>query len=410
MRTQPVVLAVTVLMGIVILAAGVAVFVTMNPGSPGGPAAWQERQQAQQQARMILEQMRAPRDVVVWNDVEPAPFMMENVAEAAIPIADVQGQRGAVAPAADCKLTGPFTHDNLSVFLIHGPETLKGKTFLTLPEALEQKLAVVHETHGSVLAVENRSRLPLFIQSGDIVKGGQQDRVLPYDEVVPPDSGRVPLAAFCVERGRSGPRGQEPLAYFQSANEVLPGRQLKLASLLKRSQFDIQANIWTGVSQAQASLARNVGGPVQGEQSPTSLQLTLENSRVQNAIQGYVDKLTPAVGEKNDVIGCVFVVNGQVQTAEVYASASLFQRLWPRLLRAGAVDALSERNGQATPTTPTAEEVQAFLNEADRGTASRQTTSNRVQVVRQETNRLVRFDTCDRGQQNLVVHRTVLAK
>src|SRR5437868_5974041 len=44
------------------------------------------------------------------------------------------------------KVSGPFTHDNLAVFLLHGPDVLPGRTFLTLQEALEQKKAVVHET------------------------------------------------------------------------------------------------------------------------------------------------------------------------------------------------------------------------------------------------------------------------
>jgi hypothetical protein len=105
---------------------------------------------------------------------------------------------------ADYRLSGPYTHDNLSVYLVHGPETLPGASFLTLQEALGQKKAVVHET-GSVnqLAVENLSEgEEVFVQSGDIVKGGKQDRTLPYDAVIAAGSGRVPIDSFCVEQGR----------------------------------------------------------------------------------------------------------------------------------------------------------------------------------------------------------------
>src|SRR5262245_50308170 len=91
------------------------------------------------------------------------------------------------APGADWTVSEPFTHQNLAVYLIRGKDVIPGKKFLTLQEALEQKKAIVHET-GNVnqLAVENVSAdFEVFIQAGDIVKGGQQDRVLAYDLVVP---------------------------------------------------------------------------------------------------------------------------------------------------------------------------------------------------------------------------------
>src|SRR5437773_5252399 len=114
------------------------------------------------------------------------------------------------AAAADHRLSGPYTHDNLSIFLIHGANQPSAKTFLTLQEALDQKKVVVYET-GNVnqLAIENFSGEDVYVQSGDIVKGGQQDRVFPDDFVLPKTSGRVPISSFCVEQGRWTRRGTE---------------------------------------------------------------------------------------------------------------------------------------------------------------------------------------------------------
>ncbi len=56
----------------------------------------------------------------------------------------------------DCHIvSGPFTHANLTIFLLHGPDMHPG-AFITLQEALEKKFAVVNET-GEVnqLTVEN---------------------------------------------------------------------------------------------------------------------------------------------------------------------------------------------------------------------------------------------------------------
>src|SRR5260370_21194600 len=104
--------------------------------------------------------------------------------------------RGAVAETRDLKVSGPHTHDNLSLFLIHGPDTMKARQVVTLHEALNRGQAVVHDTRTNTLSVENRSGSDLYIQSGDILKGGTQDRTIPYDLLVPANSARVPLPPF----------------------------------------------------------------------------------------------------------------------------------------------------------------------------------------------------------------------
>ena len=38
----------------------------------------------------------------------------------------------AIAPAADFRISGPYTHDNLSIFLLHGPASNAGRKLLTL--------------------------------------------------------------------------------------------------------------------------------------------------------------------------------------------------------------------------------------------------------------------------------------
>src|SRR6266851_5488557 len=97
----------------------------------------------------------------------------------------------------DLIVSGPYSHENLTVFLFHGPDAAQSRNVLTLQEAIEQKLVVVHET-GSVneLAVENQSLdSEVFLQSGDIVKGGRQDRLIASDLMLPPKSGVVPVGS-----------------------------------------------------------------------------------------------------------------------------------------------------------------------------------------------------------------------
>ena len=314
-------------------------------------------------------------------------------------IANVRGNAVAVK---DYTLSEPITHGNLTIFLVHGPDTLKDSKIVTLQEAIAQGTAVVRDQGN--LFVDNRGNAPLFIQAGDIVKGGNQDRTLPYDMLIPAQTNNVPLAALCVEQGRSFPRGNETSSSFHTSNEQLPTRSLKLAAYGKNQQA-----VWNNVRTTQDTLTRNLGSKVNGAQSQTSLQLTLEHPQVQNAVQGYVTNLAPVTAGKDDVIGYVAAVNGKVQSADIYASSSLFTKLWPKLIRASAVDALSEKQGNAAFEAPSAESVQAFLSNAEQGQASK-IQGIRGTVLRQETAQTLLHDTCVPSQNNLVLHRSFLVK
>jgi hypothetical protein len=137
-----------------------------------------------------------------------------------------------VVQVRDYHVSGPYTHENLSIFLLHGgQDRLKGKTLLTLQEALAQGQVIVHET-GRVneLVIENVSPdVEVFVQSGDIVKGGQQDRIIACDFIVPPRSGKMPVTSFCVEAQRWTQRGKESVRKFSCSTCQLPSRGLRLA-------------------------------------------------------------------------------------------------------------------------------------------------------------------------------------
>src|SRR6185312_2171094 len=122
------------------------------------------------------------------------------------------------------RVSGPLTHENLSIYFLHG-KSAEGAVPLTLEEAMLKGAVRVDET-GSVnqLSIENLGGQEVFIQAGDIVKGGKQDRVLSVSLVLPPHSGVVPITAFCVEHGRWSKRGYEDAQAFNSAAASLPSR------------------------------------------------------------------------------------------------------------------------------------------------------------------------------------------
>src|SRR5690349_12838873 len=156
---------------------------------------------------------------------------------------------------AGYRISGPYTHNNLTVFLVHGKDLLPGKNFLTLQEALAQKKVRVYETKDvNELAIRNFSNQDVYVQAGDIVRGGDQDRMISIDFIVPPRSGRMPIAAFCVESGRWSKRGDEQNAEFSSSVNMMATKDLKLAAKRERSQ----EAVWKNVKAAQEKLAVKV--------------------------------------------------------------------------------------------------------------------------------------------------------
>src|SRR3954453_6998379 len=133
------------------------------------------------------------------------------------------------ARADDTRVSGPVVHENLAIYLVHG-QSAAGPVPLTLEEALAKGAVRVHET-GNVneLQIENLGGGEVFVQSGDIVKGGQQDRVLTVSLLLPPQSGRIPIASFCVEQGRWTARGKEDVKTFATASAAIPSREAKIA-------------------------------------------------------------------------------------------------------------------------------------------------------------------------------------
>lgn len=390
-------------------------------------------------------------------------------------------------PSASYRLSGPFTHKNLSVFLVHGANQTglaNGKTYLTLQEAMRQKKVVVRET-GDVneLTIQNRSTEEVFVQAGDIVKGGQQDRVLALDLILPPKSGRIPIDAFCVEHSRWSQRGQEAVTAFSASDKMLATKGLKLAARNSQSQSEV----WANVSVAQAKLAKNYvatkgvpggvpGGVAMGaggggsvgrhalnfdegqaappaspeppvlraarsqnairvspgvlhtpnagltlaeqqgltavtsQASPTSLQLTLENKNVKESSADYVKQLASLIAGKRDVIGYVFAINGQLNSADVYSSNALFIKLWPKLLEASAVEAFAEFEESAQFEPVTTGLAQTFLRAAESGKAEVKTLQPRTRMIKHETEKHVLFEARDRARNDAWVHRNYLAK
>lgn len=321
------------------------------------------------------------------------------------------------------RISGPHTHENLSVYFIHGTSA-DGPVPLTLQEALDKGSVRVLET-GEVneLKVENVGEEEIFIQSGDIVKGGKQDRVLHLSFVLPPKSGAVPIAAFCVEAGRWAARGGESVAAFSSAAHAMPTRAAKLAmrapsavaglsalgaSGSSEATYTRQKKVWDSVAAAQYSLSQNLNASVASETSATSMQLTLENEKLKKARDDYSSVLEGPAGKDADIIGYVIAVNGSVASADVYPSNGLFRKMWPKQLAAGVTEAIGSKGQKEAAAPPSVEAVQTFLTAAEAGKAQKEPVGGLSEQEVRDADKALYVEA--RRSNGAFIHRSYVAK
>lgn len=285
------------------------------------------------------------------------------------------------APAPHGKLTlhGPFIHEHLALFIVEDPAAKSVGEFITLEEGMKSGAVKVTEkktAEVSELLVENASDTPCFVQAGDVVKGGQQDRAIASDFVIPAKSGAKPLASFCVEQGR------------WSGSSAFTGITLNATNSVKRAvQSDkSQGKVWEEVRKykSENSMNNNLG-----PSSSTSVNEELEHVKIKERREAFLQALGKIAEGRPHAVGLVSAVNGEFSTADVYGDPGLFRKLFPRLLDSAALEAIAAAKKDAKP--PTAGDAAAFLAQSAEGQSREEKTGEGLEAVRTENDKTLRF-------------------
>jgi hypothetical protein len=351
---------------------------------------------------------------------------------AAAALAAVGTSGGPALADPGLRVSGPHVHENLAVYFVHGTNAA-GPVPLTLQEALAKGSVQVVET-GRVneLQIENTGAEQVFIQAGDIVKGGKQDRVLTVSFVLPPKSGRVPIASFCVEQGRWSARGKEDHSKFSSAQEAMPSRAGLLAMATPPEEpkaqaapdaghtaavrpvqggndvADKQRKVWDSVATTQNKLSSGLNSQLYAPQSATSLQLTLENEKLKEARAAYTKSLEDAGLKDADIVGYVVAINGKMSSANLYPSNGLFRKMWPKQLAASVTEAIGEKRETVAAEAPKPAAVGEFLAAAERGKTHERAVAAGVRLETRDTAEALYNES--RQSDGKWVHRNYLAK
>lgn len=229
-------------------------------------------------------------------------------------------------------------------FLSQRPEMAD---WLNLPEALENPRFRLTERKPfgrfadadavNSLTVQNKTEATVFLMAGEVVQGGNQDRIIAEDAVIAARS-IVHIPVFCVEHGRWSPHGGgggPEASESSSTSYAFTGYYQVASSEVRRATQSSknQQEVWDKVAQITSS---------QGVQTTTGTYAALEQADEFRARRdAYVRFFTGKFDERPDVVGLIAVTGGKVIGADVFAHPGLFQKQYPALLHSYATDAVT---------------------------------------------------------------------
>jgi hypothetical protein len=307
-----------------------------------------------------------------------------------------------IDPVASTRsLSGPYTHENLTVFLLHADEQ-DGRDFLTLDEGLTTgtvKISEKEQEQVGELVIDNRSNRPLYLQEGERLQGGKQDRTIIASLVVPAHSGPTPLPTFCVEQSRwsEGDKGRH---FGFVANPALAPKGVRGAAKVEGSQD----GVWNTVMVQKATAV----DAFQASNTNSSINETFDAPEVRKVSDEYARALGNVVRQHPDAVGVVVLVNGQFEEANIYPTHAVLNKLFPRLIQSYAIQAVMLRGQAGGQSLPSANEVARQLTESGEKsrTAKPINSRNKGEVRELEGNRFV----CTTRYDGQLVHWQLLKK
>lgn len=255
------------------------------------------------------------------------------------------------------KVLPPIQFKQLSIMPIVQSATANAAAastqYLTLTEGLQSKQVLVAENKQgaqvNLVTVTNHSPKPLLLLGGEIILGGQQDRIIGKDTIVPAGE-EMALQVFCVEHGRWSGNAQ----FTGSGGLVENNARI-------RAKYDSnQGQVWAEVAKKTAAL--------KAESASGTYRTLATGPQGEAAVKPYREFINGALAklpEAKQLIGLVVAVNGRVTQVEIFATPSLFAAYRDRLLDSIYVSAADVPMPAAPAAAPSPKAVHDFVDDAE---------------------------------------------
>lgn len=201
------------------------------------------------------------------------------------------------------------------------------------------------------LVIENKGDKPILVLAGTLLKGGNQDRQVGQDFIVPPGK-TVPVEAFCVEKGRWHARreGKDTRGVFV-AQKALATKSVRTTGQFKKSQDEV----W----QKVADVNRKAGkapqtGTLFATMEADDAEAVARRKRLESTIGG---ALATLARQDTAPVGLAYAIDGQVREVRVFSHPLLLQRLADTLVNTIAVEGdvaarEAKAAGRVVPSAP----------------------------------------------------------
>jgi ARG and Rhodanese-Phosphatase-superfamily-associated Protein domain len=364
------------------------------------------------------------------------------------PLAPGTGIAEAVTKVGDYVIGEPISYANLKIFPVSSSDRKDDNQFITLDEGLQagtveilelgaatqragrglvefaesaggpagQNQAAYAPQHAVAtdpadaidevgsLRVINRSEKPLYLMPGEIIVGGQQDRVIAEETIIPPGDKPVRIEVFCVEPGRWSLRDAETTAALLSEAGIVASEAFSVAdrlvelgtgnfvasvgSLNKSTRLTLQASqdqetVWATVNTENAKSGANM------ESGTFTANYTQRD--VVEKFAPYKEKLEMPIAEQERIVGVIVAINGKVEMMDIFGSTPLFRKLWPKLLKSYALDAAyaSEADAEAACSV---EDAKSFFADAMDAKVEEEETKGELHLSKRSSERLTGFE------------------
>ncbi len=204
-------------------------------------------------------------------------------------------------------------------------------SYTTLDEGLSGGVLEVTEVSdgGSVptLKIANKGDRMAFLMAGEQLSGGKQNRVL-NSSIMVAAQAEMPIPVSCVERGRWAYRSSQFGSAGSSSHSALRKMMHAHSTEGYRSSgtpTSKQVEVWQEVDRKLAESSSKSQSQV--------LQQAYEDT------EQVLGDVVAQLGAPEGACGAVFAYGGRIVGFDLFDQPATLARLWPKLIRAYAIDA-----------------------------------------------------------------------
>lgn len=197
------------------------------------------------------------------------------------------------------------------------------------------------------LTVQNKSTETVYLMAGDVVKGGNQDRVLAQDMVLPPRT-LANIEVFCVEKGRWQYR--DDVEENETEEDKKNRKMYAFTGYYNVVSNDIRKTVKHEKNQEMVWAAVGDLTMTNEALSSTGTYTALEDSEDYTAERNrYLTYFEDKMEETENVIGMMVVSGDEILGTDIFNHPELFKKQYKVLLHSYVTDAVT--NGDVVEVT-----------------------------------------------------------